>query len=290
MKVVISRKGFDSSAGWMPSPILEDGRLVPLPIPSKSDNVRMDEVDVAVDDLDGMLRDLSGRKHPLTGSTRVHLDPLLVPPPHAEAGWRPSLGQTGSAASHLEKQGVGRGDLFLFFGWFRRVEQTVSGWAWLRGAPDIHVLFGWLEVDDWAGMHRDRVHSVHKYPWLASHPHAGPTYTDSRNGIYVGSTRSRILGPNFLGGGRFPAWHPALQLTCGGKNNKRSLWDLPGFFLPQGRPPLTYHANPNRWTAKGDRVRLKTVGRGQEFVIDSQHYPALESWAVSTIQMGTVGL
>ena len=39
MKIILSRKGFDSSNGFMPSPILPDGTLLSLPIPS-------DEVDL----------------------------------------------------------------------------------------------------------------------------------------------------------------------------------------------------------------------------------------------------
>ena len=34
MKVILSRKGFDSSNGGCPSPILSDGTLLSLPIPS----------------------------------------------------------------------------------------------------------------------------------------------------------------------------------------------------------------------------------------------------------------
>jgi hypothetical protein len=33
MKVILSRKGFDSASGGMPSPILPDGTLISLPIP-----------------------------------------------------------------------------------------------------------------------------------------------------------------------------------------------------------------------------------------------------------------
>ena len=34
MKVILSRKGFDSSNGGCPSPILPDGTLLSLPIPT----------------------------------------------------------------------------------------------------------------------------------------------------------------------------------------------------------------------------------------------------------------
>lgn len=37
MKLILSRKGFDSSAGRMPSPILPDGTLLSLPIPTDAD-------------------------------------------------------------------------------------------------------------------------------------------------------------------------------------------------------------------------------------------------------------
>ena len=37
MKVILSRKGFDSANGGIPSPILPDGTLLSLPIPSELD-------------------------------------------------------------------------------------------------------------------------------------------------------------------------------------------------------------------------------------------------------------
>ena len=35
MKVILSRKGFDSSNGGIVSPIFEDGSMISVPIPSK---------------------------------------------------------------------------------------------------------------------------------------------------------------------------------------------------------------------------------------------------------------
>src|SRR5512137_1653099 len=37
MKIILSRKGFDSSLGGYPSPILPDGKMVSLPIPLKDE-------------------------------------------------------------------------------------------------------------------------------------------------------------------------------------------------------------------------------------------------------------
>lgn len=44
MKIVLSRKGFDSSSGEVPSPILPDGTLLPQPIPDRRSVLSYDEV------------------------------------------------------------------------------------------------------------------------------------------------------------------------------------------------------------------------------------------------------
>ncbi len=40
MKIILSRKGFNSSYGGQPSPILPDGTLLTMPIPSKDEVVK----------------------------------------------------------------------------------------------------------------------------------------------------------------------------------------------------------------------------------------------------------
>lgn len=44
MKIILSRKGFDSSNGGIPSPILPDGTLLSIPIPGKFDNLSFDDL------------------------------------------------------------------------------------------------------------------------------------------------------------------------------------------------------------------------------------------------------
>ena len=44
MKVIISRKGFDSGYGGMPSPILPDGTMLSMPIPSSGDMVKYKDI------------------------------------------------------------------------------------------------------------------------------------------------------------------------------------------------------------------------------------------------------
>lgn len=267
MRLILSRKGFDATAGGMPSPILPDGRPISLPIPNPHDAATF----ARAPDAARLVTELSAGRH--SAATRIHLDPDLhrATPP---TGWRPSLGQTGAAQSHLRNRGVGEGDIFLFFGWFRRVEH-VRTWRFVPGAPDLHVIFGWLEV----GHVVPAAGGLTQFPWIADHPHLAPHYTDPRNTLYIAPTSSRYLTGR-PGGGRF---RHALQLTAPNADRRRR-WALPRWFLPGDRPALSHHGDPSRWTDGRDHALLETVGRGQEFVLDSAHYPELPAWVAAVVQ------
>ncbi|MCV6603932.1 MAG: hypothetical protein OIF34_01405, partial [Porticoccaceae bacterium] len=121
MNIIFSRKGFDSSAGGIPSPILPDGTLLPLPIPQTDGPIKFSQLHHT--DQSGRTQSLSSIISQLGGKGwrgRCHLDPdldaSLIARPE---GWLPAFGQFGCAQRHLEQEQVGRGDLFLFFGWFR---------------------------------------------------------------------------------------------------------------------------------------------------------------------------
>lgn len=280
MKVVFSRKGFDQQSGGMASPILPDGRLIALPIPSGHDLTTIDNLGLPDLDLDVMLRDLSCERH--SSKSTVHYDPDLGGNHTAVIpGWRPAFGQTGAAQGHLFNNGVGAGDVFLFFGWFRQVEKFSGRWRFVPRAPDLHVIFGWLEVDEVLPVVTDRAGSLRRHPWIATHPHVAlpERHTNPRNTLYVGRERSAYI--KGLGGGRFPSLRPSLQLTRQGLS--RSFWSLPSWFEPKGRKPLTYHPAADCWEVAGDRVTLKTAAKGQEFVIDGNAYPELEPWVANLI-------
>ena len=59
-----------------------------------------------------------------------------------------------------------------------------------------------------------------------------------------------------------------------------SQWRLPRWFYPDGnKPPLTYHGNvQKRWRRDANHAYLRSVGRGQEFVLDLAHYPEAVDW------------
>jgi hypothetical protein len=276
MKLILSRKGFDSSAryGARPSPILPDGRMVSLPIPHESGTTTFGALQHRGLDVGQLVADLTGGKVKRTDP--AHLDPDLDPTARdRRRGWRPAFGQDSAAQRHLERQGVGGGDMFLFFGWFRKVEEAPGGYRYRRGERDLHVIFGWLRVGQVLRPGRDRVPS-----WLTDHPHAAPP-CPPHNTIYIADEQG--------GAGIFPTFRPDLQLTAP-EGRHRSRWRLPADFHPNGRVPLTYHADEARWRGDGDFCRLQSVAKGQEFVLDVAEYPGVQRWAEELIRDGATSI
>lgn len=72
MKIILSRKGFDSSNGGCASPIFPDGRLVSLPIPAS--NAPADFSDVGFDGLNigQVVADLSKARARGSGLALAH--------------------------------------------------------------------------------------------------------------------------------------------------------------------------------------------------------------------------
>lgn len=278
MKLILSRKGFDSGYGGVPSPIFTDGRMVSLPIPAARSARTYGEVLWDGAPLTDLTRHLTER---VRASSLIHLDPDLSAHslPRGD-DWRPAFGQEKAAQRHLQNNGVGVGDLFLFFGWFREVEEVDGVLKYRRGAPDIHAIFGYLQVGEIIQVD-DRIDEVRTlYPWLADHPHVN-AHAAPGNTIYVAADRLTIDGAELSrpGGGAFTRYNPQLRLTAEGRT--RTVWDLPGWFLPETGASLTYHRDAARWDRVGDRVHLKSVAKGQEFVMDAP--PAASDWIRSLL-------
>jgi hypothetical protein len=127
---------------------------------------------------------------------------------------------------------------------------------------------------------------LQRHSWIADHPHvATPThYNDARNVLYVAAERSEFLPSPVIGGGVFLRFSEGLQLTKAGAS--RSVWSLPKWFIPNGREPLSYHGNSSRWQPNGSKVTLKTVAKGQEFVLDGLQYPKANPWVHTVIREG----
>ena len=269
MKLILSRKGFDSGSGGCPSPIfMPDGAMFSLPIPDKGEScptygdLRHPKADI------GELVENLPRSR-VRANQSVHMSPDLKPPD----GYPRLFDQAGAAVGHLDNQGVEEGDLFLFFGLYRRVEWKNDAWRYKQG-PRQHVLWGWLQVG-----------KKHK-------PQEGEDKLrckcGNNNMRYVASAQLDLCDSlETKGSGVFPRFDKRLLLTDP-HGTGLTQWRLPSWFYPSPRKKmLSWHGdNYNRWTRKeGDNkhVYLQSVGRGQEFVLDCDQYPEAKCWASSLI-------
>jgi len=231
MKIVLSRKGFDSSSGGGPSPIV-DGVPVSLPIPAGEGRPGTSYGAL------GLAEHVLGASRGRLGSADLaHHDPQFL-----EDGTC-LFGQCGAAQSHLENQGVGKGDLFLFFGLFQGLDEPLH-----------HRIFGWLWVEEVVHHGDPAMEELREL----GHPHALEPH-GSNDAIYVGSGR------------KARSVHPELRLTLPG--TRPSLWRVPSWIERAG---LSYHAREDRW--RGDGV-LQSVARGQEFVADTGDDDEAHEWA-----------
>jgi hypothetical protein len=280
MKLILSRKGFDSSAGGTPSPILPDGRMLSLPIPDKHSPIRYQDITFRGHNLAKLVPEFTrGRVKAHHGA---HLDPDLVAEAYPRApAWRPIFGQAGGEQTLLTREHVGPGDLFLFFGWFRRTEHREAQLRFVRKAPDLHVLWGWLQVGEVV-----QVASTAIPLWATYHPHVAASAHRTNNALYIARNNLALegLACDVPGAGVFGRYCDGLRLTRLGAS--RSLWNLPAWFAPsEDRPALGYHGGRSRWRPIGDQVELRSVARGQEFVLDLDHYPEALPWLAALLEL-----
>jgi hypothetical protein len=285
MRIILSRKGFDSANGGCPSPIFRDGSMLALPIPDEHAPVRYRDLAWRGRNVGEVVERRTGGRIP--GRHFAHLDPDLrreaLPRPD---GWRPAFGQRGQAQGHLRNQGVRAGDLFLFWGLFCLVGDDLR-----RIGADLHVLWGWLQVGAVAAVDRDvRGRLAGEWRWAAGHPHlAEALHPNPSNTLYVGADDLALPGQPVLRGrgtGVFERFDPALQLTAGGAPGASS-WSVPGWLFPERRPPLTYHEDRARWGRVADRASLRVTSPGQEFVLDADAYPEAAKWVAGLVEGAT---
>ena len=266
MKVILSRKGFDSSYGGMPSPIMPNGELLSIPIPSKNDSICFTDISIGDQTLFQLIKQLKP-KTKIKETYRLHLDPDLrsewIP---RSIEWKPVFGQQNQSLSHLENQGVGIGDIFLFFGWFRKSEEDQNGTLrFVPNAPDLHVVYGYLQIGQ-IFRNMNRLPESYLY-----HPHS--KYSISSNCIYE-AAQNLSVDERFPGSGVF-SYDKSLVLTK--KGETRSKWDLPEAFKMLS---ISYHTK-----ASFSNGIFHSAKKGQEFVFEDNQ--AVEQWALNIIKKGT---
>lgn len=275
-RVILSRKGFDSKFGGCPSPIFPDGTMYSLPIGEAYYGRPLHYRDLyhCNTNIGDVVEDLTGGR--LKSRCLVGLDPDVRPEAlrRRPDGWRGLFGQTGASQTHLANQGVEAGDVFLSFGLFRQAQKTPDGWRFVRGAPKLHILWGWLQIEQVCKI--DEIRHDPKFEWATYHCQFSRP-DDPRNTLYVATRQLNLNIPlTTPGAGVFPRFDERLVLTKPG--DPASQWRLPRWFYPdRNQTPLTYHPR-ELWRQDSDFAYVQRRGPGQEFVLDLMQYPEALAW------------
>lgn len=252
MKVIISRKGFDSANGGIPSPVMPDGTLLSMPIPA-DDSVSYSDISWNGITYSELLKQLAPNKT----FDKCHLDPDIRDNRINKVdGWKPVFGQTASAQGFLSNAGVEIGDLFLFLGWFRQVETTNKGYRFAKKNPsdfyngcDLQVIYGYMQI----GKIINDQEEIKKYHW---HPHSSDLHTcNPNNTLYLPSKQLSIM-PELKGYGTLD-YRKDRVLTMEGMG--RATWNEYEFLMPE------HIADNRKNSAKGKG--LYYCGIWQEMVV-----------------------
>lgn len=293
MKVILSRKGFDSSYGGIPSPILNDKWVISLPIPSENkgnpkryselklnDNLTYKDLILKLQGKSKQQRCIIYKGEPCTiEKMGCHLDPDIYDKVVARRPeWRGLFGQSGSAQGHLKNIGVG--DIFLFFGWFRRAKCDNGEIHYVQDAPDLHVIFGYFEVGGIWG--KDMIES-NKFPdWAKDHPHfCDKTEKDAPNNtIYV--AKEHLSWDNRKQG--WGVFHFDEDLVLTENTLTRSKWKLMDV-LKDEKVTLSYHNMEKCRITEQTPHYFQSVRRGQEFIFSESKI--VDAWARGLIDTHT---
>lgn len=275
MKIVLSRKGFDSQYGGYPSPII-DGRLLSLPIPS-DDNIHYSELMIDSNlTYYNVMRELKPKikvrndkgiweRKPLEENTTCHLDPDIYRNViERPKNWRPLFGQVDAAQSHLKRQEIKEGDVFLFFGWFKKTKYSKGKIIFDPNEPGSgkHIIFGYLQIGE--------IFSNRDVPnWMRYHPHTHKPLVERKNNtIYI--ARKRLSWDDNIDGSGTFNYSQELVLTKEGYS--RSRWNLDAIKNVE----ISYHTKES-WKY----AYFQSAAKGQEFVIKDN--PKVEKWVKKLI-------
>ncbi|PYZ96726.1 hypothetical protein CR205_13625 [Alteribacter lacisalsi] len=288
-KLILSRKGFDSSAGHGYSPYdPETGRYIVLPIPEMSgrkggytySQLPLKPGYMNGETKAGNLRELihdpvlnySKKTRDVVDKHPAHYDPVTGRPP-----WDPSgpdygaFGQSDAAAGHLRNHNVREGSVFLFFSRFKPVSQHLHPLdprlAWNDGA---YFLYGWLKVGKvYTASNQDELPEEIR----RTHPHGSQSDFENRQNNIIFTASDRLFEDSEIPGtGMFPKLTDELLLSSEAHRSRPTIWKLPSFFQEERYCPTYLNAPKtlkDRWfhcTDDQNYCYVQSTARGQEYV------------------------
>jgi len=251
-KIILSRKGFDSSAGGDYSPFdPATGKYIVLPIPMSkeecriSNSLRFEEVKIKkgyfkecnASNLEELVKMVTTKrkaiitryKKSVEESEYAHFDPWLGRCPWLAAESNHSIGafgQVDKTQTHLSKLGIGEGSLFLFFSRFKPIDNTrentiVPDINYKHLKAGIYFIYGWLRVREviksFEEIH-NKLDEKEEKELRSRHPHATPKYFENcqgkNNTIYIAHKYLLDNSNEFEGCGYFPKLTKNLLLTA----------------------------------------------------------------------------
>ena len=275
MRVILSRKGFDSAYGGFASPIMPNKALLSLPIPSLIDTTKYSKLSFCGKTLYEIIKELkgkikvSGHWQEISKKSACHLDPdiyeCLKKRPR---NWHALFGQIGASQAHLQKQNIGKNDLFLFFGTFRETIFKNGKLCFAPGSREKHIIFGYFQIKK--VLYPSKLKSVPH--WVKEHAHMhAERLKNKNNAIYV-ARKKLSWNKKIKGFGTF-LFAPHLTLTK--KGCSKAIWQLPEEL---SGIKISYH-KADSWIGK---CTLKAAPIGQEFVFEKS--AAVENWAKELIE------
>jgi len=267
LKLIFSRKGIDDAYGKGASPIFPDGRMVSIPIPVKGTErgIPYRDIKFGTSNFQHLIIQLNLPIH----KTVCHFDPDLQKSSiKRHKNWKPCLGHHGAAATHLLNQEVSPGDIFLFFGTFRQVEMADNKkWTFLSVSVKRHIIFAYLRIGQILDLRKtaDRKEAVKL--GYGDHPHLINDYPKT-NVLFVASNTNRSSS----------LFKFDRELVLSQDNQSKSTWELPLFFNDL---TISRHGNQNRFSIQHNKTILKTVGIGQDFVV--QENQDVKAWVYELI-------
>lgn len=241
MKIIFSKKGFDTQNGKWPSPILPDGSMYSIPIPASEGNFRYGQLEYKLNGLTRIMNDVTGNS--IKSGKKVYIDFDYAHThftAHNDPFWIEEqylkgyvLGPLWSAQGHLRNYKVGRGDLFLFYGIFQEVEEVDGKWRYQPESRMRYVFFGWLQIGEIVDLHdmQRRSDLLQQVPGIKSHPHVYKDYKIN-NMLYIPMQGDLMIGGKSTGkdcSGRF-SYHNKRCLSSPFNNNTLNPWLLPRCF------------------------------------------------------------
>lgn len=296
MKIILSKKGVDSSNFSEPIEAKEGEELFFMPIPSLKEKHKYQDImhcpgksllDVANENCKNGKFKIQIPIKTLQQDNKVgcHLDPQ-VKDYFGQKKFLASFGQAESAQSYLENNEVGLKDLFLFFGWYYDIDEK----------RDKQVIWGYMQVGDILtfqedgkvdskilGQNLSREYVESKYPFLKNQPHwiNKENYPYSRrNTIYIAS--EFFNNDHSIKGFGVFKYDKEKELDLTAKNAKcKSQWQVERL----KNVCVQYKKGNGEQYQFDDNGYISIAkGFGQEFVIDGEK---AEKWAFDIIKTKT---